>query len=47
MDLLVDPHPRAHAFGPSDLLLVAPTRRPTFRQPEFSRASNVRERIYE
>jgi hypothetical protein len=39
MDLLADAHPRGHAFVPSNvLLLVAPARRPMFRQPEFSRA---------
>jgi hypothetical protein len=40
MDLLVETHPRAHAFVPANVLsLTASTRRPTFRQPEFSRAS--------
>src|SRR5712672_3594471 len=36
MDLLADAHLRAHAVVPSNvLLLVAPARRPMFRQPEF------------
>src|SRR5260370_4799796 len=40
MDLLADTHFRAKAVVPSNVLLLeAPTRRPTFRQPEFSRAS--------
>src|SRR4030088_400794 len=36
MDLLADTHLRAEAVVPSNaLLLVAPVRRPMFRQPEF------------
>src|SRR5882757_3800976 len=50
MDLLADTHLRAHAVVPSNvLLLVAPARRPMFRQPEFPRALSrrARERISE
>jgi hypothetical protein len=43
MDLLVDTHPRAHVFIRGNVLsLEAYTRQPTFRQPEFSRASSLR-----